>query len=197
MLKALLSVALLSLQLAACASSLDVADLHRHYLAASNAHDLATLEAMTADDIIWRLGPFTFQGKDEALLPHETDAVFNTVLEVNDITIEGDVVEAELVERNDMLAAVGVERWRHYVRWVFNDDGEVVRKEAWRSSPDDAEVTRRLQPFRQWIRENHPEAVPNFDDVRDVWGREPALLNKQMLDAWIAAGSPGSIPPQE
>ena len=189
--------ALATLFLAGCVSTPDVATLHQRYMAASNAHNIETIAEMTSDIIVWRLGPYRLEGKSDALLPHETDAVLNTTLEIRDIRIRENVVEAELVERNDALLAVGIDHWRHYVRWVFDEDGKVTRKEPWKESPDDAQVARQLRPLREWIRENHPEAVPDFRDINDVFGRGPALRGKRMREAWIAAGSPGMISPDD
>ena len=171
----------------------DIRAAYLRYMGASNAHDLDTLESMTADDIVWHLGPYELRGKPEALLPHRTDAVMNTTLEVRDLRIEGRVVECDVIERNDMLRAVGIEGWRHHARYVFDETGRIVLKEPWRSSPDDAIVARRFQPFRAWVRENHPQSVPDFDDITDCFGTEPARRSRQLLMDWVAAGRPGLV----
>lgn len=69
-----------------------VREWHRRYMEASNAHDLETLRAMTSDDIVWRLGPWTLVGKEQALLPHENDLVMNTTLDVRNVRITGNTV---------------------------------------------------------------------------------------------------------
>lgn len=182
-----------SILLCSCASAPDVEEIHQRYMAASNAHDIEALAEMTAEEIVWKLGPYILRGKREALLPHISDGVMNTTLEVRDRRVLGRVVECEVVEQNDALRAVGVDAWIHYARFVFDGEGRVIRKEPWRSSPDDAEVNRRSLPLRRWIQENHPEAVPDFNDMSDLFGREPALRSKKMRELWVAAGSPGMI----
>ena len=171
----------------------DIRAQYLRYLEASNAHDLDTLASMTADDIVWHLGPYELRGKPEALLPHESDAVMNTTLEVRDLRVEGQVVECEVIERNDMLQAAGIESWRHYARFVFDETGRITLKEPWRTSLDDAEAEKRMQPFREWVRTNHPQSVPNFDDITDCFGIEPAKRSRQLMQDWVAAGRPGSI----
>lgn len=171
----------------------DVRAQYLRYMQASDARDLATLASMTADDIVWHLGPYELRGKPEALLPHESDAVMNTTLEVRDLRVEGQVVECELIERNDMLRAAGIGSWRHYARFVFDETGRVILKEPWRTSPDDAEVAKRMQPFREWVRTVHPQSVPNFDDIADCFGTEPAKRSRQLMQDWVAAGRPGVI----
>ena len=160
---------------------------------ASNAHDLDTLASMTADNIVWNLGPYVLRGKPEALLPHEGDAVMNTTLEVRDLRVEGQVVECEVIERNDMLRAAGIESWRHYARFVFDETGRIILKGPSRTSPDDAEVAKRMQPFREWVRTNHPQSVPNFEDITDCFGTEPAKRSRQLMQDWVEAGRPGVI----
>lgn len=170
-----------------------VREQYLRYMEASNAHDIEALASMTADDIVWHLGQYVLRGKPEALLPHESDAVMNTALEVRDLRVDGRIVECEVIERNDMLRAAGIERWRHFARYVFDETGRVVLKEPWRTSPDDAEVARRFKPYREWRRVNHPESVPDFDDMADVWGSKPATRSRQLMQAWVAAGRPGAI----
>ncbi|MCB9837709.1 MAG: nuclear transport factor 2 family protein [Phycisphaeraceae bacterium] len=181
------------LGLPGCGSDANLRQRFDSYLAASNAHDIETLRSMTSNEIVWRLGPYVFSGKDEAMLPHEGDAVMRTTLEVHDVRIDGRVVECTLIERNDQIAAVGMPEWRHHARYVFDDQGRVVLKEPWKASPDDAEVARRLRPFRMWIRANHPESVPNFEDVAEVFGAAPARRMRELMQEWIAAGRPGMI----
>jgi hypothetical protein len=181
------------LSIVGCASQASTGERYHRYMAASNAHDLETIESMTADEIVWHLGPYVLSGKDEALLPHESDAVMNTTLEMRDVRVNGRVVECTVVERNDQLSAVGIDGWRHYARYVFDHAGRVVRKEPWAVSPDDAEVARRIRPFRLWVREHHPDAIPDFEDVTDVFGFAPAQRARRFMHAWIAAGKPGAI----
>jgi hypothetical protein len=177
---------------AGCQAPPKAHEWHRRYMEASNAHDLDTLRAMTADDIVWRLGPWTFVGKEQALLPHENDAVMNTTLEVRDVHIRGNTVEFEVIERNDALRAVGIARWRHYARFTFNDRGLVIRKEAWKKSPDDREAARRFRPLRQWVAQHHPEAVPDIDGPPEkAWGYKRAMRMRELREEWVAAGRPG------
>ncbi|MGD2108051.1 MAG: ester cyclase [Phycisphaerae bacterium] len=171
-----------------------VREWHRRYMEASNAHDLEKLRAMTSDEIVWRLGPWTLVGKEQALLPHENDLVMNTTLEVRNVRITGYTVEREVIERNDALRSVGMESWRHFSRVVFDNQGLVIRKEPWKRSPDDQEAGRRFRPFRQWVADNHPDAVPDFDGPPEqAWGREPAQRMCDLPEQWIAAGRPGLI----
>jgi predicted ester cyclase len=169
-----------------------VREWHRRYMQASNAHDLEKLRAMTSDDVVWHLGPWTLVGKEQALLPHENDLVMNTTLEVRNVRITGNTVEREVIERNDALRSVGMESWRHYSRIVFNDQGLVVHKDAWKKSPDDQEAARRFLPFRQWMAQHHPDAVPDFNGPPgNAWGRERAVRMRELREEWITAGRPG------
>jgi ketosteroid isomerase-like protein len=163
------------------------------YLAASNAHDLATLELMTSNDIVWLLGPWVFSGKEEALRPQYADLVNHTSLKEHDVTVRGDTVECILVERNDATGAHGPDSLIHYVRYVFHD-GLLVKKEPSAPSPSLAELNRRAQPFRAWVRDEHPEALSVILDSNGSpqWTREAVDLVHLLRHEWVEAGKPGS-----
>ncbi len=163
------------------------------YLAASNAHDLATLDLMTSNDIVWLLGPWALSGKEEALRPHYADLVNHTSLEAHDVTVRGDTVECTLIERNDGTRAHGPDSLIHYARYVFHD-GLVIKKEPWAPSPSMAEFNRRAQPFRAWVRNELPEALSVILDSTGTpqWTREAVDMTHLMRNEWVEAGKPGS-----
>lgn len=169
-----------------------VRQLFDRYLAASEDHDLQTLRAMTADEIVWRLGPWTLEGKDQAMVLHYADLVNHTVLTARDVVVRGDTVECTLIERNDATRAEGPDSLVHYPRYVFRD-GLVILKEAWRRDPGLAESNRHSAPFRAWVRDTHPDALAIILDSTGAprWTRDAIDKTHQLHDAWIAAGKPG------
>ncbi|TFG67002.1 MAG: nuclear transport factor 2 family protein [Gemmatimonadales bacterium] len=171
-------------------------EIFERYLAASIAHDFETLEAMTADDIVWRLGPWTLIGADEALSPHYADLVNHTTLVIRDVEVRGDTVECTIIERNDATRAHGPDSLVHYVRYVFGA-GQVRIKEPWAPSPSIAELNRRAEPFRSWVRESHPEAIAVILDSSGTprWTRDAVEKVHEMREAWISAGKPGTRAP--
>ena len=88
--------------------------LHRRYMQASTDHDIETLRALTHDDIIWYLGPSTFNGKDEVLKPNEFDKGYDTILEYCNVVVKGDTVRFDLLETNEQVKLFGQEGIRHY-----------------------------------------------------------------------------------
>jgi len=166
----------------------DLKDLHRRYMEASIRHDLKTLSAMMADDIVWKLGPWTFMGKKQALGPNGYDAGMETKLEYSHVIIKGDTVEFELIERNDELRAVGCGELHHYPRFVF-EDGLVKRIESWKATeatPGFEECARRDEIFLKWVRENHPEAVAILWDSKNkpIFSRETGALTRKLANEW-------------
>lgn len=131
-------------------TSPDVAQLFKRYAEASASHDLETLEALTADKIVWQLGPYRLEGKKAALGPNAYDRGMGTTLIFRDIRFDGAVVEFELVERSELIQAIGMTELRHYVRFTF-ENGLVVRKEpSPREPPAEysmAEFSRRMVPL--------------------------------------------------
>ncbi len=166
----------------------DIKELHEKYMTASINHDIETLSAMTHEDVVWRLGPYTFKGKEAALGPNRYDTGTGTILKFTNVVISGDTVEFELFEQNEILFAIGMEGVHHYPRFIFKD-GLVINKEPWKKSPDVQEMNRLAQPRRDWIRENHPEVVQKFFnlDGNFIFNRENGELAIQMTREWQKA----------
>jgi hypothetical protein len=80
----------------------------------------------------------------------------------------------------------------HYPRFIF-EDGKVRRKEPWQPSSDMAEVNVRMQPLRNWIRQEHPEALEILMDGSGalVFRQEGGELMKVLDLEWVRAGRPG------
>lgn len=171
-------------------------ELFERYLAASNAHDLAAIDDMTADSVLWRLGPWTLRGKTQALSLDYADLINHTTLEARDVVIRGDTVECTLVERNDATRTYGPDSLVHYPRFVFRN-GLVMVKETWKRDTSFAALNRHAEPFHTWVRETHPEAMPVILDSTGTprWSRQALDKTRQMLLAWIAAGKPGMRAP--
>jgi len=173
--------------------SSDVRVLFDRYMAASKAHDLTTLAAMTDDDVIWQLGPYRLVGKEAALGPHYTDLALHTTLAYRDVTIRGDTVEDVLIEHNDVTRAYGPDSLVHYPRYVFRY-GLMWRKEEWKPSPDMADLLRRGAAFRAWLRRVHPDTYQKLapDSTHGPFGQARGHLLAAALQEWVAAGKPGS-----
>lgn len=175
-----------------------VAELFHQYAEASVSHDLATLESLTADGIVWQLGPFTLAGKDKALGPNAYDAGAQTELTYSDVRVEGNVVTFELLETSEIIRAVGMTELHHYPRFEFAN-GLVVRKgpserkaAAANSLP---ELNRRMVPLRKWIRDTHPEDAAKLIDSKDsfVFSEDNGALMLRLTREWVASGAPGRL----
>ena len=185
-----------------CAStSPDVAQQFERYSEASASHDLETLAALTADDVVWQLGPYRLDGKKAALGPNAYDRGTGTSLIFRDISVEGNVVECELIERSEIIQALGMEELRHYPRYTF-ENGLVVRKEPSTNQPPAeysmVEFNRRMAPLRKWIRENHVEAISKLLDSEGAFtfSERNGALMLRLTREWVAAGSPGRLTTQ-
>lgn len=178
--------------MAACSNKRnDTSTLFSRYLEASNAHDLETLEEMTDDDIVWKIGPYTLTGKEEALPPHAYDAIMNTSLDPSDIVVRGDTVECVLIERNDVTRAFGVDGLVHYARYVFRN-GLMYRKEPWKEPMSNSRFTENLKKFRAWMGEEHPGELIELDSLGTIshFGLEVGELRSRLLREWVEAGRP-------
>lgn len=180
-------------------TSSDIAQRFDRYAKASASHDLKTLEALISDDIVWQLGRYRLAGKEAALGPHAYDLGLENTLLFRNVTVDGNVVEFELVERNEIIRAIGMTEVRSYPRFTF-ENGLVVRKESSGKEPPAeysmAEHNRRMAPLRKWIRDNHPEAISRLldSDGAFVFNQKNGALMLQLAREWVAAGSPGRLP---
>jgi predicted esterase len=185
-----------------------VADRHaetarqfQRYAGASASHDLETLAALTADDIVWELGRYRLEGKEAALGPHAYDLGLENTLAFRDIQVDGSAVEYELVERNETILAIGMTEVRHYPRLTF-ENGLVVRKGPSSKKPPAeysmAEFNRRMAPLRKWIRETHPEAMSELLDADGafVFSEKTGASMLRLTREWVAAGTPGRLATQ-
>jgi Amidohydrolase family len=162
--------------------------LLQKYMSASINHETEIISEMTHEDIVWHLGPFTLKGKEAALGPNEYDTGTRADLEYSNAVFRGDTVEFELIERNEILSATGMERIRLYPRFVFKD-GLIYKKETWKVSPDVQEMIRRAQAMRKWMQETHPEIVAELidSDGNFIFNRKNGELNLQMALEWKQA----------
>lgn len=197
----MISVVLLApvlLAFAGCKNQPAVAEEFERYAKASTEHDLATLDALTADDIVWQLGPYRLVGKKAVLGPNAYDAGVENQLVYRNARIEGNVVEFELTETNEVIRAVGMTEVRSYPRFEF-ENGQLKRKMgSWRDSPAEysmVELNRRKAPLRKWIRDIRPEAMQKLMDSEGnfVFSQENGALMLRLTRDWVAAGAPGRL----
>ncbi len=173
------------LWLASTVSAEDLREWLNTYLKASSLHDLETLRRMTAEDATWQLGPDLLVGRDAVLGPNAYDIGINTRLQWSNIVVKGNVVEFDLIERNDILDALGT-ALRHYPRFVI-ENGLVKRKEARKA--DEGRDERKLTLLRAWIEQNYPEALPKLrtPDGRVIYSEESGRLSAKLATEWAAS----------
>jgi hypothetical protein len=166
----------------------NIKKLFETYMTASINHDVKTMATMTHDSIVWKLGPYTLKGKKAALGPNDYDEGTGTILEYTNVNIRGDTVEFELLERNAIITALGMKEIKHYPRFIFKN-GLVYKKEAWKVSSDMQELSRRNKPRREWIQENHPEAVQKFFDSEGnfIFNKANGELQIKLTREWLEA----------
>jgi hypothetical protein len=166
----------------------DPSVLFDQYVDAVNAHDLETLASLTAPDAKWG----SLVGRDALLRQNEFDIETGIRLETRDVSVQGNAVEATLIERTDFTRAHGPESTIHYVRFVFQN-GMVVSKSRTRPDPQTDEFMSRTIPFRQWVRQTHPEAVEKLTSAPRVLiiTKESGVLTAELLAEWVSLGRPG------
>jgi hypothetical protein len=182
-------------------NSRQVARQFKRYAEASASHDLRALEMLTAEDISWQLGRYRLVGREDALAPNAYDLGMENELEYRNVQVDGNVVECEVIERNETIEAIGMTEVHQYPRYTF-ENGLVLRKEPSGKKPlaeySMTEFHRRMSPLRKWIRETHPEVMSRLVDPDKgfIFSQENGALMLRLTREWVAAGSPGRLPPE-
>ena len=163
----------------------DLATVMREYVAAANRYDDTALARWIAPDAVWYLGGDTLSGREQVLEPHAFDAGAHTRLAARDLVVRGDTVDLELVERNDVLAELGIAELHHFPRFVFRD-GSIVRIEARRPPLEAQALADSLRSFATWLRERDPALYDRLwpGARRFAYGRETAGLMVTLVRAW-------------
>ena len=180
-----LAACLLPALLLGCVGHQDTAELLRRYNQAANRHDIPTLSAMSADDIVWVLGRDTLIGKEAALGPNELDAAVGARLTIKSFVVKGDTVEFVLEEANQIMDTLGMPSLIHYVRFVFRD-GLLVRKEPVHPDIVPPAADSIAQPWHRWIRSAHPEVWTQImkPDGRVNFSRQTGELLLRLSREW-------------
>ncbi len=178
-------ISFLLLLATAVAGGTDLKVVLERYLKASDRHDLKTLRAMTAEDAVWKLGPDLLAGRDAVLAPNACDAGANTRLKWSNVVVHGNSVEFELVERNDIIRALGIPELRHFVRFTF--EGELVkRKEESQPAVGIEALQAKGALFLTWLRQSHPKALRRImtPEGRFIYSRENCRMEAKLAAEW-------------
>jgi hypothetical protein len=131
------------------------------YIKAANEHNIDKVKEMYADSIIWYFGPYTFEGKEEALAPLKFDKGANTMLIVSDVIINGDTVDFNLLETSDVITALGIRQLHHFPRFIIKD-GLITIKLSRKPPMEISAFSDSVKSFATWLSENKPEKFEQF-----------------------------------
>lgn len=167
----------------------DLEELVHKYVDACNRHDLKTLRDMLAEEVVWYLEPYTLVGKEQVLGPLAYDEGINTTLQCSNVVVKGDTVEFELVEKNDVLTALGIPEIRHFPRFIYRD-GLLQEKSPRKPRTRARELDQRIAALREWIQANHPDALAQLEapDGSFIFSRENGHLVVKLLEEWRSGG---------
>lgn len=182
----LVPVAMLAMLTASCGrrAAPSAEDVFAAYIDAANRHDLEAVRALAAEDATWYLGSDTLVGLDAVMRPLEFDQGANTVLEVTDVSATGDTVAFDIIERNDVLTALGVPVLHHKGRMVL-EDGLIYRISPREPPLEVAAFADSVITFMQWLRTNRPEAYDQFwPGGRFNYSRQTGEEMPGLIDEW-------------
>ena len=162
-------------------------ELVRQYVAAANAHDLAALEAMLSNDVVWHLGGDTLAGKAQVLEPLDFDIGAQTHLELGEIVVRGDTAEFEMAEHNRVLMTLGIHELRHHARFVFRD-GLIALKQPSRPPDEIGAMADSVSAFASWLYAERPQVYRRIwtESGKFNYSEETGALMLELAGEWRA-----------
>jgi hypothetical protein len=130
--------------------------LLNEYIQAANAHDIEKVYGMYSDSIVWHFGSFRFKGKEKAIAPLKFDTGANTVLVISNVVLNSDTVDFDLLETNDVITALGIERLNHFPRFIIKD-GLILKKLSRKPPLEFKAFADSVSAFANWLRSNSPD----------------------------------------
>jgi len=155
-----------------------------NYIIAANEHNIEKVYSMYSDSIVWYLGPFILKGKGEAIKPLWFDKGANTKLMISNVLVNGDTVDFNLLETNDVLHALGVNQLHHSPRFIFNDG--LIKTILSTKLPGEFQAyADSISAFRKWLSENEPEVYNKFwPDGKFVFSEERGRVMPVEIKKW-------------
>jgi hypothetical protein len=132
-----------------------------NYIKTANEHNIDKVKDMYADSIVWYFGPFTFKGKEEAIAPLEFDKGANTKLIHTNISVNGDTVDCDLLETNNVISALGIPGLNHFPRFIIKDG--LINLILSRKPPTEYEAyADSVTKFSAWLSKYSPNIYEQF-----------------------------------
>ena len=104
---------------------------------------------------------YTLKGKEEAIAPLRFDKGANTILKVSNVIVNGDTIDCDLLERNDVLTACGINELHHFPRFILKDGS--IKKILSRKTPvENKAFVDCITAFAGWLSVNSPEEYKKF-----------------------------------
>lgn len=169
-------------------SSSGVEKTAEKYLRAMEAHDIETLTKMTHPDVVVVRGRARAIGRESFLAPVEFEAGVNATFEYKNILERGDTVDVDMIERNDLAAAIGFAEFHHFPRFIFAN-GLLVQRESRRVTPELKAYAQQMELMRSWLKTERPDILMLIEDEQGRYRmtRKTGELLVKAANEWRAA----------
>ncbi len=159
------------------------------FITAANKHDLAAMQRLLADEVIWYFGEDTLSGKAAVMRQLEFDASVKTTYRAVDVVVRGDAIDFELIERSDLLQTLGISALHRFPRFILRD-GLIFRRLARQPIREEKLFTERMMHFINWISQNRPEAMQKlWPQNQFIYGKDGAQLMLRLVREWNQAAT--------
>ena len=176
---------------AACAKEkkISLENILVQYIESANRHDLNALAEITSDSTIWYLGPDTLIGVEEVMGPLSFDEGAQTELVLGKFVVRGDTIDFDMVERNNVLQALGIMELHHYPRFIFRD-GLIYRIIPRRPPLELEAFVDSVVSFARWLADNDPDSYDRvWPDGKFYYSRDNAELMIDLVPRWRKRGT--------
>jgi len=175
-----LSIVLVSYVLIGLACAPAKKDIVIQYFDVYNKHQPGIVNLLLSENITYTaVESFTLRGKEELKNLAEYDSTIHSELVYSNLTEAGDTVTCQMTEKNDWLAALGINTVQYdYAKFVVRhkDIWDIIIK---MNDQSINEISTKLQPVIDWASNNKP------DVLNDVMPGGEFIYDKIAAEMWL------------
>lgn len=152
-----------------------------------NQHDVDKVMSMFAEDAEFEIvGVSKYSGKEQIKNVFEYDVGVNTELKFINCKTEGNMVQCQALERNDRLAAIGIDELK-YISSIFVFSDRRIQSFISEIPPEVVQYNREVwQKFIPWLSKNYPAEYSRMltSNGRFIYNRENGRDVVALLKSW-------------
>jgi len=162
-------------------------DLVKIFQERINQHNVDEIMSMFTEDATFEIvGLSKFAGKQNVKNVFEYDVGVNTNLRFINCKSEGNAVHSQILERNDRLAAIGIDELK-YSSCIFTFKNNLIQSFKAEIPPESVQYNAEIwKKFIPWLTKNYPDEYSRMfmSDRRFIYNRKNGSDVVQLLRKW-------------